>query len=307
MNAAPKPRIYLENTPTVERLVPALAVAIGLNESIMLLQIDFWIGQTDNFIDGKYWTYQSVRDMHTKAFPYWSIATINRTVASLQSQGLLHTANYNKRKGDKTRWFALNLEGLKKLGEKVPSISVIHGVFQNETPITQNETPSAQNETTLPEITTENTQKEQKNAPASIAEEPKTSHLPPNAINFDELFKPITPAMNDTIAFMEAQKYMRAFEDAFPTNAPVKLPNSNTNRETALFLLKAGYNPDDVTQLVKQKIAEGRTAYKFAWLQTDMSEFLQAREKKNAPPPKLTYIVAPPPDDDDYVTETKSA
>ncbi len=146
----------------------------------------------------------------------------------------------------------------------------------------------------------------EKSAPAPVAQEPTTSHLPANAINFDA-FKTVTPAMNDTIAFMNAQKYMQAFEAAFPANAPVKLPNSHTNRETALFLLKAGYNPDDVTELVKQKIAEGRTAYKFAWLQTDMSEFLQAREKKKPNPPKLTYIVAPPPDDDDYVTETKSA
>lgn len=143
------------------------------------------------------------------------------------------------------------------------------------------------------------------NARAPIDEFQSTGQ-PAKVYNFDELYKPFNPAMNDTIAFMEAQKYMRAYEDAFPANAPIRLPNSNTNRETALFLLAAKYKPEDVTELVKQKIAEGK-AYKFPWLQTDMSEFMQAREKKNAPPQKLTYIVAPPPDDDDYVTETKSA
>lgn len=118
---------------------------------------------------------------------------------------------------------------------------------------------------------------EQKNARAPI-DDIQTTGLSTKVYNFDELYKPINPAMNDTIAFMEAQKYMRAYEDAFPANAPIRLPNSNTNRETALFLLKAGYNPDDVTELVKQKIAGGKS-YPFAWLQSDMSGFVTAREK----------------------------
>lgn len=144
----PKARIYLENNPKVERLVPELAAVIGLNESIMLLQIDFWIGSSNNFEDGQYWTYQSVRDMQKKAFPYWSIATITRIIVNLEAEKLITVGNFNKRKGDTTRWFALNVDGLKKLGEKVACIKVIQGVFQNETPITQNET-------TLPENTTD--------------------------------------------------------------------------------------------------------------------------------------------------------
>ncbi len=287
MSASPKPRIYLENTPTVERLVPALAVAIGLNESIMLLQIDFWIGQTDNFIDGKYWTYQSVRDMHTKAFPYWSIATINRTVASLQSQGLLHTANYNKRKGDKTRWFALNLEGLKRLGEKVPSISVIHGAFQNETPITQNETPSAQNETTLPEITTETTTEEQparaiepemKPVTLAVAPKPEPEPLPerPNAFTLYENTFGVTITYTMAQVIKDALKEFTAewVEDAI--------------REAAVNNAKSWRYVEKVLDRWKR---EGRRAKVISMTQ----------------PPKLTYIVAPPPDDDDYVTETKSA
>lgn len=163
MNAVPKTRIYLENNPTVTRIVPELAVAIGLNESIILLQLDFWIGQSDNLEDGRYWTYQSLRDMQEKAFAYLGLATINRAVQSLEEQGLIVVGNYNKRKGDNTRWFALNTDGLRRLAERVTCLTVTNGVIQNETPTIvtgayaiQNETPTDQNGSTLPEIPTEN-------------------------------------------------------------------------------------------------------------------------------------------------------
>ena len=100
-------RLFVLNEPSVLRISPTLATEIGLNESIMLLQIEFWISISDNVQEGKRWTYQSVREMKEKAFPFWSLDTINRTVHSLLRKGLLIEGNYNKQKYDKTRWFAL--------------------------------------------------------------------------------------------------------------------------------------------------------------------------------------------------------
>lgn len=186
MNAIPKTRIYLENKPTVTRIVPELAVAIGLNESIILLQLDFWIGQSDNFQDGRYWTFQSLRDMREKAFGYLGLATINRAVLSLEEQGLIIVGNYNKRKGDTTRWFALNPDGLRKLSERVPCIAVTNSPIQNETPpivtwagAIQSETPTDQNGSTLPEIPTEN----QKQKEVVVAR--------PRPLSFDAFFHPV--------------------------------------------------------------------------------------------------------------------
>ena len=148
-------RIFILNEPVSPRINPALAVEIGLNESIVLLQIEYWISVSQHFIDGQRWTYQSVREMQKKVFPFWSIATINRTVQSLLQKGYLIEGNFNKAKYDKTRWFALNFEKLSEL--KSIAIQYDTGVFQNETRSTQNETRSTQNETTIPETTTENT------------------------------------------------------------------------------------------------------------------------------------------------------
>ena len=137
------------------RLSPALADEIGLNESIMLLQIEYWISISDHFLDNHRWTYQSVRQMQEKAFAFWSVATVSRTAKSLLDKGLIIEGNYNKKNYDNTRWFALNYEELSKLksiiirgyeGSETPPI-------QNETPLFHSESPLFQNETTIPQIT----------------------------------------------------------------------------------------------------------------------------------------------------------
>lgn len=143
-------RIFVLNEPNAPRLSPQLAVEIGLNESILLLQIEFLIAVSEHEIDGNRWTYQSVTDFQ-KMFPFWSRATINRTIHSLEEQGLIVVANHNQLHYDKTRWFALDWTGVRKLE------SVTLCLFQNGMRSDQNGTGSAQDETTIPESTTETT------------------------------------------------------------------------------------------------------------------------------------------------------
>lgn len=161
-----KPVITTAADPTVLRIVPELAEEIGLNESIALLQLSHWIKNANNLRDGKWWTYQSIRDMKDKAFKFWGIGTISRVIVSLENKGLIFVANHNQRKGDKTGWYALNPEGLSKLNSiQVAWIDPETGVFQNgtarskmEQPVGgefQSGTPKFQNGTTLPESTSE--------------------------------------------------------------------------------------------------------------------------------------------------------
>ncbi len=141
------------------RLWPELAREIGLNESILLLQIEFWIRtSTTEEREGRHWTYQSTRDIQA-FFSFWSVATIQRAIQSLVEKKLIYVGNFNKYKYDKTRWFAINEDGIGRL----TSVRMA-GLFQNETPSNQNETRSNQNETrlnqngtTIPESTTEST------------------------------------------------------------------------------------------------------------------------------------------------------
>lgn len=138
-------RLFILNNPHAPRLCPELAVEIGLAESILLLQIEFWISISDNLRAGERWTWQSTRDIQ-HAFPFWGIGTINRTVHSLQSKHLIKVANFNSHKYDRTRWFALDLKGI----EQLQSIRLAEEVFQNGTGqprVFQNRAHSAQNGT----------------------------------------------------------------------------------------------------------------------------------------------------------------
>jgi hypothetical protein len=158
-----KPAIFILNNPTAPRICPELAAEIGLNESILLLQIEFWIRVSNSEEhDGRQWTYQSTRKIQ-EAFPFWGLATINRAIQSLEKQHLLIIGKYNRLAYDMTRWFAVDMDGCAKLksvrvgGHDTHSTQNGTASTQNGTASTQNGTDSAQNGTTIPETTTENT------------------------------------------------------------------------------------------------------------------------------------------------------
>jgi hypothetical protein len=92
-------------------LDPDLACLIGINEAIVLQQIEYWLSKNEddgrNYIDGKYWTYNSVLEWQ-KQFKFWSPKTITRTLDSLEKSGILISANHNKNKFDRTKWYAID-------------------------------------------------------------------------------------------------------------------------------------------------------------------------------------------------------
>lgn len=111
------------------RIKKELAVKIGFNEAVVLMQIEYLISISNNCIDGNWWTYQTLEELKKNSFPWWSTATISRTLKSLKDQGLIFINNFNRRKNDKTQWFALDIEGCKKLGIK---FNDKHPIFQIE-------------------------------------------------------------------------------------------------------------------------------------------------------------------------------
>ena len=96
-----------------------LAREIGLNEALILQQINYWIEinkkSGNNFYDGRYWTYNSIRAWQEKDFDYMSFDTVKRTFAKLEKAGFLLVGNYNKDPRDKTKWYTINTEKLEEL------------------------------------------------------------------------------------------------------------------------------------------------------------------------------------------------
>lgn len=105
------------NSDRVLRIYPRLAEEIGQNETIIPLQLDFLISIAgdDNYKDGRWWTYQSLRDLKDNHFCWMSLDTISRALKKLEARGLILIGNYNRRRSDKTQWFALNFDELAKL------------------------------------------------------------------------------------------------------------------------------------------------------------------------------------------------
>lgn len=97
----------------------ALARTLGLNEALILQQINYWIEinkkSGKNYHDGKYWTYNSIRAWQEKDFDYMSVDTVKRTFTKLEKAGYLLVGNYNKDPRDKTKWYTINDERLEEL------------------------------------------------------------------------------------------------------------------------------------------------------------------------------------------------
>lgn len=99
-----------------------LAKIIGLNESIVLQQIHYWLeinkAKKHNFFDERYWTYNTIKDWHENDFYFWSEKTVSRTFTALESLGLLMVGDYNKERRDRTKWYSIDYEKLEQLEEE---------------------------------------------------------------------------------------------------------------------------------------------------------------------------------------------
>ncbi len=90
-------------------VLPSLAAKVGLNEAIIMQQLHYWIGKSSHKIEGRKWVYNTY-DAWQKQFPFWSVSTIRRVFLKLEEVGYIKTANYNKLKIDKTKWYSIDYE-----------------------------------------------------------------------------------------------------------------------------------------------------------------------------------------------------
>lgn len=129
--------LLLNSRPLV--IIPELATLIGLNEAIIIQQLHYWLEinkkTNKNLIEGRYWTYNTYEDWQNQ-FPFWSISTIKRTITRLKEAGFIITGNFNQMKLDRTVWYSIDYDQLKKIekqGEDLDSNQEIDKVAEEET------------------------------------------------------------------------------------------------------------------------------------------------------------------------------
>ena len=143
------------------QVLPKLAKEVGLNEAIFVQQLHYWTnGKAGKLKDGKRWVYNTYKDWEEN-FPFWSNATIRRTIASCEKQNIIIVGNYNRAGFDKTKWYAVNyevIEGMSKRiaqNEQTSYSKRANGTAQNEQPNTIDYTKTT-SETTKDNVSSSN-------------------------------------------------------------------------------------------------------------------------------------------------------
>lgn len=96
------------------QVLPSLAVAVGLNEAIILQQMHYWLQRSDNIINGHSWVYNSVVQWN-KQFPFWSDDTIARALKSLRTKGVVIAEHLSENPRDRSLYYRIDYDVLQVL------------------------------------------------------------------------------------------------------------------------------------------------------------------------------------------------
>ncbi len=92
---------------------PKIAEMVGLAPAVIYQNICWWIAKNEaneqNFYDGHYWTYNSVKAFST-LFPYLTEKQVRSALDKLVECDLIVTGNYNASAYDRTKWFRLSTQ-----------------------------------------------------------------------------------------------------------------------------------------------------------------------------------------------------
>ncbi len=177
-------KLLFDESPLVVQ--PTLAKAIGLNETIVLQQINYWMNQkgVGRTIKGVRWIYNTVSEWKDN-FPFWSEETIKRTIYNLQDAQLIQTGNYNQSAMDRTKWYTINFETVTLLEALIQQEKELAAETVNDASC-QNDTMDVSECYDIPETTSEITNSLSKGAPEKVE---SVEEIPPRQKALDVLEK----------------------------------------------------------------------------------------------------------------------
>lgn len=231
-------KLLIQENPML--VLPSLAEKIGLNGAIVIQQIHYWLVSSKHIIDGKKWIYNSYKDWE-RQFTFWSGKTIERTIRSLEEQGYLQSANHNRSKQDKTKWYTINYEKLAELDQSFVG----------------NLSPSVEQNEELEETSFTKETDNLGDTDGQMEETHETNCL----IQSDNLYQPLpeitsktNPENKRSLPFAEIITYLNNL-----TNSRYKM-NSKKTKELIRARFNEGYQLEDFKRVIEIKSEEWRNA-----------------------------------------------
>ncbi len=146
----PASDLLIDEPPLV--IAVQLAVAVGLDEALLLQQIRYWLAdeRRPHIRDGRRWVSPREVDLFAP-LAFRSQKTIARALRSLEGRGLLRSSErYNRLPGDRTKWYTVDFERVATLSHAPEGQNAI--IEPDKMPVlsrTESGAPVGQNPTTL--------------------------------------------------------------------------------------------------------------------------------------------------------------
>ncbi len=140
-------KLLIEESPLTFQ--PSLAVAIGINEAIVLQQVHYWITNAKNKgyeQDGFKWVYNTYAEWKETNFPFWSESTIQRIFTNLEDMGLIVSIQPMKGKYDRTKYYRIDHSKL----DTIEDVKLTRSLNESET-TTEKTTIAPENSKTMPD------------------------------------------------------------------------------------------------------------------------------------------------------------
>ena len=103
--------ILINESPLI--VLPTLACVLGLNNAIVLQQIQYWLAIEGNGVEsgGYKWVYNTYGSWN-KQFPFWSEDTIYRSIRQLEAKGVLISEKLWQYKSNQTKFYRIDFDTL---------------------------------------------------------------------------------------------------------------------------------------------------------------------------------------------------
>jgi hypothetical protein len=110
---------------------PVLGSAFGVCGGLLIQQIHYWCMDRQHSVDGHYWVWNTTREWADQ-LGVFDERTIKSSLKTLRDLGVVIVGNYNKHRYDKTLWYRIDYDCLRRnLGARVSKSSQFHDPLGN--------------------------------------------------------------------------------------------------------------------------------------------------------------------------------